>query len=247
MNEDKRDDASYFGSVAEGYERLQPILAGPGYTAGLGLVVELLPREPSDAFRFVELGCGTAALSDRLLEQFPRSTGVAIDSEQAMLTVARGRLEERGERAELREADFRTCELPPCDVVLSSYAFHHVAPEDMHGLLGRVAAVLAPNGCFILLDQMKARTPWGRRLGAQGRRIHERHVAAAVAGGRVTPEEVEARREFKRRMKAEGKDVEYVHVAEDVLDEMLRVGFDEAGLVWRMFAATLLVAFTLVA
>jgi hypothetical protein len=60
----------------------------------------------------------------------------------------------------------------------------------------------------------------------------------------TTQEEIDARWELKRRMKAEGKDIEYRHHAEDLLAAMQTAGFTEVGLVWRMFAATVLVGFT---
>jgi len=239
----KGDDATYFGSVAESYDRLQPIIAGSGYSEGLTMMVELVRHERLDAFRFVELGCGTAELSRRVLERFPRSTGIGIDSESAMVEVARKKLASYGDRFRLCEADVGSCDLPACDLVLSSYVFHHVAPRDLRGMLARIAGALEPDGCLILLDQMKARTPWGGRLAAQGRRIHQRHVAAAIAAGRATQAEVGARWELKRRTKSEGMDVEFIHTAEDVLDVMLAAGFNEAGLVWRRFASTILVAF----
>lgn len=44
-------------------------------------------------------------------------------------------------------------------------------------------------------------------------------------------------------MKEQGKDVEYRHSAEGLLKVMSGAGFQEAGLVWRMFAMTILVGF----
>ena len=65
-----------------------------------------------------------------------------------------------------------------------------------------------------------------------------------MEAGRATYEEVDARREFKRRMKAAGKDIEYRHSAEHLMDAMPEAGFAEVGLVWRMFAGTILVGFS---
>ncbi len=45
-------------------------------------------------------------------------------------------------------------------------------------------------------------------------------------------------------MKAAGKDVEYEHRAEDVIGAMVQAGFDHVAVVWRMFADTILLAFT---
>ncbi len=60
----------------------------------------------------------------------------------------------------------------------------------------------------------------------------------------ATQEEVGARGAFKRRMNAASKDIEYRHGAEHLMDAMPEAGFAEAGLVWRMFAGTILVGFS---
>lgn len=236
-------DTSYFASVAESYDRLQPIMAGPSYEAGLAFVLQFLPHDADDAFVCVELGCGTGTLTDRVLARFSRASGIAIDSEPAMLAVARRKLESYGERARIAEGEAMTCDLPSCDVVLSSFMFHHVPPAALGETLGRVARALVPGGCFILLDQMTAGPEWGEQVGARGRRLYRDGVSAAIAAGLTTQDEVDACWEHKRRMKTQGKDVEYRHSAEHLLATMQDAGFTEVGMVWRMFAATVLAGF----
>jgi trans-aconitate methyltransferase len=245
MSERRSSEANgYFASVAQSYDRLQPVLVGPEYEAGLAFVLGFVPREQEDEFVCVELGCGTGTLTERLLAAYPRARAVAIDSEPAMLEIAKAKLAPHANRAEVRQADVLSCGLPHCDLVLSSYVFHHVAPEEVEALLGRIAGALAPGGCFALLDQMQVGPQWGERVGAVSRRQYRQRVEAAVAAGATTQAEIDARWEFKRRMKQEGKDVEYRHRAEDLLAAMGGAGFGEVGLVWRRFASTVLVGFT---
>ena len=45
-------------------------------------------------------------------------------------------------------------------------------------------------------------------------------------------------------MKSAGEDVEYEHSAENMIDAMSEAGFAEVAVVWRMFADTILLAFT---
>jgi ubiquinone/menaquinone biosynthesis C-methylase UbiE len=206
-------------------------------------MVDLIAHEPEDAFTCVELGCGTAALTHAVLARFAAANCVAIDSEPAMLAVARGKLSEHGERARVRQDDVLTCALPGCDLVLSSFMLHHVPLDDLTAFMGRIARALRPGGCLIVLDIMQVGPRWAERVGAQSRRLYRRHVAAAIGAGRTTQEEIDARWEFKRRMKEDGKDVEYSHSADAILDAISAAGFDEAGLVWRMFANTIVVGF----
>lgn len=238
-----RESCSYFASVAQSYDRLQPILVGPGYEAGLAFVLAIVPHEREDEFVCVELGCGTATLTERVLATYRRARAVVIDSESAMLEIATAKLAPHADRAEVRQSDVLSCDLPRCDLVLTSYMFHHVPPEEVGRVLRRIAGALAPGGCLILLDQMQAGPEWGEGVGGVSRRQYRQRVAAAVSAGVATQEEIDARWEFKRRMKQEGKDVEYRHRAEDLLAAMGEAGFAEVGLVWRMFASTVLVGF----
>jgi trans-aconitate methyltransferase len=237
------DHRAYFAAVAETYDRLQPVIAGPSYPAGLDFVLDLVPREPDDAFAVVELGCGTAELTRRVLDRFPRARAVAMDSEPAMVEVARKKLLHYEDRADLRQVDALACDLPPCDLVLSSFMFHHVPPDSLHAVLSRIAGALSLSGCLVLLDTMQVGPRWSERVGALSRRLYQRHVAAAIAAGATTQAEIDARWALKRRMKEEGRDVEYRHGAERLLEAMHEAGFDEAGLVWRMFASTILIGF----
>lgn len=233
----------YFAAIARSYDRLQPVLVGPGYALGLGMLVDLVPHEMTDAFAFVELGCGTATLTRMVLERFPNATAVAIDGESAMLEIARQKLVPHRSRAEVRQADVLSCELPTSDLVISSFMFHHIPPDELNEVLARIAGALRPGGCLILLDQMVAGLAWSTQIGGQSRRVNQRYVAAALARGTVTQEELDARVAFKREMKEQGKNVEFRHSAERIIETMQAAGFDEVGLVWRMFANTIIMAF----
>jgi len=237
------DREAYFAAIAETYDRLQPVIAGPGYRAGLDFVLRLIPHEPDDAFVCVELGCGTAVVTEAVLERFPAARCVAIDNEPAMLEIARKKLAAHGDRAEIWMAEAATAEVPDCDLVLSSFMLHHVPPGDLPVLLRRMAASLSPGGCAIILDTMQAGPRWGEQMGAASGRLYRAHVQAAIASGQATQAEIDARWAFKRKMKAEAKDVEYRHTAEGILEVMRAAGFEEVGLVWRMFASTILVGF----
>ena len=243
MDYSSKGDCSYFATVAESYDRLQPVLSPP-YSKGMEMMVELVPFDPDDAFEFVELGCGTAEPSVRVLDRFRNATGTCVDSEPEMLSLARKKLSPHSGRAEVLEANMATCDLRECDLVLSAKAVHHLPAADLPALFARIVAALRPGGCFILYDAMSIGPAWGassRLLSTRFRRLHRQR---AVASGAATQQEIDARLEYKRKMKAAGKDVEYEHRAEDLIGAMTQAGFEEAAVVWRMFADTILLAFT---
>lgn len=243
MDYSSKEGSSYFAAIADSYDRLQPVLSPP-YSKALEMIVELVPFDPDDAFEFVELGCGTAEPTARVLNRFRNATGTCVDSEPEMLSLARNKLGPHSDRAEVLEANMASCEIRECDLALSAKAVHHLSPACLPELFARIAGALRPGGCFILYDAMAIGPSWGpgsRLLSSRFRRLH---LQRAVALGMATQEEIDARKEFKRRMKAAGKDVEYEHRAEDLIGAMAQAGFDEVAVVWRMFADTILLAFT---
>ena len=244
----ERSDSSeegdrYFAAVAESYDRLQPVLSPP-YEKGLEMLVDLIPFDREGTFEFVYLGCGTAEPSLRVLQHFPHATGTCIDSEPGMLSIAKQKLAAFAGRAEVLPGDMTRCEIPGCDVVLSAKAVHHVSPDHLSALFARIRGAIRPGGCFILYDAMSVGPAWGPGARRLASRFHERHVRRAIAAGIATEEEIELRRDYKRRMKAAGKDVEYEHGAEGLMRRMEEAGFDEMAVAWRMFADTILVAFS---
>lgn len=235
-------ECSYFAAVAESYDRLQPVLSPP-YSKGLDMLVDLIPFDPDDTFEFVELGCGTAEPTLRVLESFSHATGTCIDSESEMLALARRKLTSHPGRAEVREADMISCDIRESEVIFSAKAIHHVPPADLPALFARIVGALRPGGCFILYDAMSLGPNWRKRVRRQSARFRQRHLQGVIASGVATQQEIDARRKYKREMKAAGRDVEYEHVAEDLIRAMTESGFDEVAVVWRMFADTILMAF----
>lgn len=153
-NSENIEAETYFTSIAESYDRIQPIIVGPSYDRGLQMVIDLIPYSANDKFQFVELGCGTAEPSFRMLARFLHATGICIDNEPAMLEIARKKLSSYYNRIEVRKGDITICEIPTCDVAFSSLAFHHIPPENLTAVLSRIYGVLCPGGCFILFEHL---------------------------------------------------------------------------------------------
>ena len=233
---------SYFATIADSYDRLQPVLSPP-YSRGLDMLVDLIPFDADDAFEFVDLGCGTAEPTVRVLEHFRCATGTCIDSEPEMLSLARRKLTSYSDRIEVREADITSCDIQPCDVIFSAKTFHHLPPASLPELFARITGALRPGGCFVLYDAMSVGPRWGAGVRQHSSRFRQRHLQDAVASGIATQQEIDARVEYKRAMKAAGQDVEYEHSAENMIDAMSEAGFDEVAVVWRMFADTILPGF----
>ena len=118
----------------------------PEYEQMIATVVGLVQGD------IIDLGTGTGALAEAILDAKPVARVKLVDIDPAMLEGARARVARFGDRAELVHASF-DAELPPCDAVVASLALHHVPELDCkRALYRRVRDALRPGGCFIIAD-----------------------------------------------------------------------------------------------
>lgn len=119
----------------------------PDYEEMLDVAAEAVP--PS-ARTIVDLGTGMGALAARCIEHAPRGHVIGIDADSGMLAAAHGRLQDRGC---FLCADFMKAPLPPCDVVVASFALHHVRTRPAKAALyKRMRSALHRGGVVITVD-----------------------------------------------------------------------------------------------
>jgi SAM-dependent methyltransferase len=170
--------ASHLGIEIDDYDRRIRTFI-PDYEEMLDVAAAAVPRR---AARIVDLGTGTGALAARCLERARRATVVGIDADADILTLAARRL---GSRATFTVGSFLRTTIPTCDVVVTSFALHHVRTiAAKAGLYRRTRRALRRGGCLISVDCQ----PSGRAaLAASQRdawRAHLRRTySTAVADG----------------------------------------------------------------
>jgi tRNA (cmo5U34)-methyltransferase len=102
----------------------------------------------------LELGVGTGETSRRVLAEHPGARLVGIDASAEMLA-----------EADLPDAELRVARLEdplpdsPFDLVVSCLAIHHLDGPGKQDLFGRIAAVLAGGGTFVLADVIVPEDP----------------------------------------------------------------------------------------
>ncbi len=122
----------------------------PGYDAMLRVAAAEVVASPPG--RILDLGAGTGALSEAILEHDEVRTVELIEIDPEMLARAEVRLAPFGERVRLREASFHDA-LPRSDGVAASLALHHVPTIDQkRTLYRRVHDALRPGGVFVNAD-----------------------------------------------------------------------------------------------
>jgi ubiquinone/menaquinone biosynthesis C-methylase UbiE len=129
----------------------------------------------------VDLGIGSGALAAKCLAALPRRTRVlGIDSDAAMLAMARRRLRHG---VELVEGDFLDTPIPACDAITASFAVHHVSTAAAKGrLYRRLFRALRRGGALINADCCLATSARAR---AADRAVWLRHLARRYGARRA--------------------------------------------------------------
>ena len=155
----------------------------PGYEEGLKRMArEIAGIRPA---LVLDLGAGTGALAEVLLEHDGVEAVDAIDVDPEMLDRARIRLKRFGSRARFRECSFEA-PLPTCDAVAACLALHHIpAIRRKRALYRHIFRALRPGGVFVIADVTMTADPverercyriWTAHLvshGIEERRAHE--------------------------------------------------------------------------
>ena len=122
----------------------------PGYEQALKRAAEEVARVKPR--RVLDLGAGTGALSEAILERSAKATVELLDVDAEMLAQARVRLKRFGERVHFLRQSFHDA-LPECDAVAASLALHHVpAMTEKTQLYKRVLKALTLGGVLVNAD-----------------------------------------------------------------------------------------------
>ncbi len=128
------------------------------------IALEILPFDQTRSLRALDLGVGTGVFSKRFLEKYPNSKVVAIDGAASMMELARSRLGGLAQRVEWVLSDFQTMpttvtDPETFDVVISSYALHHLNAQEKLAVVKSVVQAINPAGWFLNADVVVAEAP----------------------------------------------------------------------------------------
>ena len=177
--------------------------------------------------KVIDLGAGTGALAQAVLQRCKGATVELIDADAEMLAQARERLAPFAARVQYTVRTFQG-PLPACDAVVASLALHHVPTlAEKRTVFSAIHAALHPSGVFINADATMPADPSARRA------EYETWAAHLVSCGIA---EERAYSHF-----AEWSDEDTYFPLEDELAALTDVGFAAACL-WRVVPGTIVKA-----
>ena len=143
----------------------------------LDRLIQLSSPKPTDAC--ADLGAGTGFVATALAPLV--SSVLAVDISTSMSQALAERAADAGLRnVSTKVSDLRWFGLPPdsMDLVVSSYALHHLADAEKRALVARAAHWLRPGGRLVIADMM-----FGRGASQRDRDILRQKVVALAAKG----------------------------------------------------------------
>jgi len=175
-------------------------------TANLRRIAHLIPFDPDESIRVLDIGGGWGPVSTVVLEAFPRAEVVLQDFSEPMLAQASRNLASYGDAVSFVHSDL----LSPAwkaglsgqfQAVVSSLAIHNVRfPDRIRSIYEETFPLVAPGGCFLNLDQIFAGNLVGQ-ANRQAQRMDRRRQIhgetgkwqplseiAAQSGARGTPQ-----------------------------------------------------------
>lgn len=142
-----RWDAQQTGYVPEREERFRVMLDA---------LAAMLPED----FTALDLACGPGAISQRVLDRFPRARSVAVDMDPVMLAIGEGALGTYDGRLRWVDADLADPEWAASlgdasiDAALSTTALHWLSGPELVRLYRKLGALIRPGGVFLNGDNM---------------------------------------------------------------------------------------------
>ena len=153
------------------------VTSAAAFAQVLDRLILLSTPEPTDAC--VDLGAGTGFVTTALAPMV--SSVMAVDISTAMtMSLAERAARDGLQNVSTEVSDLSEFQLPVAsvDLVVSSYALHHLSDADKRALVARVAQWLRPGGRLVIADMM-----FGRGASQRDRDILRQKVTALAAKG----------------------------------------------------------------
>jgi tRNA (cmo5U34)-methyltransferase len=162
------------------------------------MVLRMIPQQPDQPIRILDIGAGYGALAAAVLNDRPNSSAVCLDASEAMLKLGEERNSNLRNRIQFVQASLETADWVNSvegtfDAVISARALHHFTENQRRRyIFHEVFTLVRSGGCFINADNVRART---KALVERYRRARDEYLDRYVresSGGKTNLAEAKA-------------------------------------------------------
>jgi tRNA (cmo5U34)-methyltransferase len=180
-------DFARYDRIVEHYAAMWPLLV-PGYAPILGTMLDVVQVRSRRPREILDLGCGTGAATLAVAAACePGASVTLVDGSAPMLHAAQTRVQTHVRAAVT--GDFTLPAVAPLafgpgryDLVLCSFALHHLSDGNKRRVLDQVADSLVPGGLLLLADEVTTDRPNGWDV---VERIRARVIDSSLAAGKI--------------------------------------------------------------
>lgn len=137
----------------------QGLKSNPVRSEQLSMLIRLLVDLSPDSSQILDVGFGSGQIEARLFAARPDWHVIGIDYSDAMMDIARQRLQAYTQRLTVIRADLNdlaALSLPgPCQAAIAVQSLHHLTGERMRAAYEWIHQQLDPGGWFFLMDRMR--------------------------------------------------------------------------------------------
>jgi tRNA (cmo5U34)-methyltransferase len=206
-------------------------------------MVSLLPFNPEDTVKVLDLGAGSGALSQEILANFPKAQIVCQDFSDIMLDVAKQQLAKFSGQTKFVRSDFSAQGWTDSvsgefDAVVCSFVIHAI-PVRAREIYQEVFGLTKPGGCFLIVDSISAPGPVLKKLYSNIRLKNLQRTLKTEKGIEKSLAEIE----MDLNEKSRGKNTQTQERVRSPLRSMLtlenhlswlkQAGFGEADCLWK--------------
>lgn len=127
----------------------------PFYKEVIDLSCKMICLHVKEGANVVDLGCSTANTLLALHKKSNKSYHLlGIDNAEAMLHIARQKVNAYGAKIELKEADITQVELSCQDVIIANYMLQFIRPLQRAEFVSKIYEALNPDGLFVFSEKI---------------------------------------------------------------------------------------------
>jgi SAM-dependent methyltransferase len=177
-----------YDRIVDHYPAMWPHIV-PGYVPILQAMLDIVRVRPVPPRRILDLGCGPASATVAVAPACdPTARAVLVDGSPRMVEAARALL--GGQVEDAVTGDFTEPEVAErlfgagrFDLILCSYALHHLEDPEKRFVIDKAAESLVPGGLLLLGDEVANDRPAGWDLveRVRARIIHDRLESGAIS------------------------------------------------------------------